>query len=91
SVFVRAHTEPFNTEMELSEERLINWLRHFHINQHVGNIPITVHASGHASGPEILEMIRKIKPKRLYPVHTEKPQAFTKLSNICEVILPQKV
>ncbi|MFW6117692.1 MAG: MBL fold metallo-hydrolase, partial [Thermoproteota archaeon] len=30
SVFVRAHTEPFNTEMELSEERLINWLRHFH-------------------------------------------------------------
>ncbi|MBE2900492.1 hypothetical protein DNK57_06760 [Methanothermobacter thermautotrophicus] len=30
-----------------------------------------MHASGHASGPEILEAIREIEPEKVYPIHTE--------------------
>lgn len=64
----------------------------FQINYNTDHEPITVHASGHASGPEILEMIRKIKPKQLYPVHTEKPQAFIEpvSDSVNKVILPEK-
>lgn len=76
SRYVRAQTEPFNTEMELSADRLTNWLRQFGINEANDYEPIQIHASGHASGPELQEMINKIKPKTLIPIHTEHPELF---------------
>jgi ribonuclease J len=76
SVFVRAQCEPFNPKMELSQERMIRWLKHFKINAKNDWKPYQIHASGHASGPEIQEMIDKIKPKLLVPVHTEHPELF---------------
>lgn len=76
SVFVRAQCEPFNPKMELSEERMIRWLKHFKINADNDWKPYQIHASGHASGPEIQEMIDKIKPKLLVPVHTVHPELF---------------
>ena len=76
SVFVRAQCEPFNPKMELSQKRMIRWLKHFRINADNEYRPYQIHASGHASGPEIQEMIDKIKPKLLVPVHTEHPEMF---------------
>jgi ribonuclease J len=76
SVFVRAQCEPFNPKMELSQKRMIRWLKHFRINADNKYRPYQIHASGHASGPEIQEMIDKIKPKLLVPVHTEHPEMF---------------
>lgn len=76
SLFVRAQCEPFNPKMELSHERLIRWLKHFNINADNEWKPHQIHASGHASGPEIQEMIDKIKPKILVPIHTEIPNLF---------------
>ncbi len=92
SVFVRAHAEPFNVEMELTEDRLKNWLEHFAINEDNNHEPTTIHASGHASGPEILEMVEKIKPKKLLPIHTQKPELFAKKASglADEVILAEK-
>ncbi len=75
-MFVRAQCEPFNPKMELSQERMERWLKHFNINAKNDWKPYQIHASGHASGPEIQEMINKIKPKLLVPVHTEKPELF---------------
>ena len=75
-MFVRAQCEPFNPKMELSQKRMIRWLEHFKINVENGCKPYQIHASGHASGPEIQEMIDKIKPKVLVPVHTEHPELF---------------
>jgi ribonuclease J len=62
--------------MELSQKRMIRWLKHFNINAKNDCKPYQIHASGHASGPEIQEMINRIKPKLLVPVHTEKPHLF---------------
>ena len=76
SIFVRAQCEPFNPKMELSQDRMIRWLKHFKINANNGYMPYQIHASGHASGPELQEMINKIKPKLLVPVHTEHPELF---------------
>jgi len=76
SLFVRAQCEPFNPKMELSQYRMIRWLQHFKLNIKNDCHPYQIHASGHASGPELQEMINKIKPKLLVPVHTEKPNLF---------------
>jgi ribonuclease J len=75
SVYVSAVSEPFNMEMELDRDRLRHWLQRFGVNP-PGFEPMYAHASGHASGPEIVEMIRQINPKVLIPVHTEHPEVF---------------
>jgi ribonuclease J len=80
SVFVRAQCEPFNPKMELSQKRMISWLKHFRINARNDWKPYQIHASGHASGPEIQEMIAQIKPKILVPVHTENPELFRNIA-----------
>jgi ribonuclease J len=88
SLFVRAQCEPFNPKMELSQKRMIRWLKHFKINAKNDWKPYQIHASGHASGPEIQEMIDKIKPKVLVPVHTEHPELFTNAAG--KVHVPEK-
>ena len=70
SVYVRAQCEPFNQKMELSEDRMMNWLKHFNINEANNYEPYQIHASGHASGKELQEFIAKVKPKKLIPIHT---------------------
>jgi ribonuclease J len=76
SVYVRAQCEPFDARMELSEDRMKNWLRHFKINQENDFKPYQIHASGHASGKELQEFIDNIKPKKLIPIHTERADLF---------------
>ena len=76
SVFVRAQCEPFNKRMELSEVKLKAWLKHFGINAEYSFEPLQIHASGHASGPEIQEFIDAIEPKVLIPIHTRFPELF---------------
>jgi ribonuclease J len=96
SFFIKAQCEPFSDEMELDEERLINWLDTFGIGYDSGETPVPAnclntdcpklknrldrsHVSGHAAQPEIKELIEKIKPKILIPVHTEKPELFKQI------------
>jgi ribonuclease J len=65
SIYIKSVTEPFDEEMEFDERRVENWLDHFNL------LPVhKMHVSGHASGPELLDMIREIQPEILYPVHT---------------------
>jgi ribonuclease J len=75
SVYVSAVSEPFNMEMELDKNRLRRWLQRFEVNPPDFE-PRYAHASGHANGPELLDMIREIHPKTLIPVHTEHPKMF---------------
>jgi len=71
SCYIRSVTEPFDEEGEIELKRVENWLKHF------GLYPYEqVHASGHASGPEITRLIDDINPKAVFPVHTEHPELF---------------
>ncbi len=73
SQYIHSMCEPFNEEMTISEERMKNWLKHY-------NLPYNfVHCSGHANALELKEIIQTIKPKKLIPIHTEKPKAFEEL------------
>jgi ribonuclease J len=70
AVWIKSSCEPFSDEMNIDEERKKNWLEHFGIRS------FNAHASGHASGDEIRDMIGKIAPKCLIPIHTEHPEMF---------------
>ena len=70
AIWIKSSCEPFSEEMELDEERKRNWLEHFKIKEYFA------HASGHASGGEIREMIGEINPEKVIPIHTEHPELF---------------
>jgi ribonuclease J len=98
SWFIKAVCAPFCDEMELDEERMINWLDTFGIGYKLGETRIPTgcsneecdklhnridrsHVSGHASKPEIKEIIDKIRPKTLIPIHTQNASEFEKIVN----------
>jgi ribonuclease J len=69
SPFVHSMSEPFS-EDDVNDRVLHNWLEHFGLSFH------QMHASGHASGPELLDIVRTVSPRAVYPIHTEHPEAF---------------
>jgi ribonuclease J len=69
SPFVHSMSEPFS-EDDVDDRVLHNWLDHFGLAFH------QMHASGHASGPELLELVRAVAPRTVLPIHTEHPEAF---------------
>jgi len=71
SIYFNLKTEPFDEEGRIEEKVLKNWMTRYKLELITG-----IHASGHASGKEILDMINKIKPKKLFPIHTEHPELF---------------
>jgi ribonuclease J len=79
-LFIHSLSEPFNEEMALDSKRLDNWLRHFKLRK------FQSHCSGHACGKELLEMTRRIKAKKVFPVHTEHPQIFHKALKNVQVV-----
>jgi len=86
SAYVRAQCEPFNTKMELSEKRLIQWLKHFEINEENDHKPYQIHASGHACGKELQEFVDRIQPKILVPIHTKKSCIFTNKAGSIKIL-----
>ena len=88
SYYLRAITEPHNEEMEISEQRFINWVEHFHMQGleevelaqgKTGKVFSRAHISGHISGKELSWFIAKIKPEMIIPIHTEHPELFKKI------------
>jgi len=39
------------------------------------------HCSGHARGEDLLKAVSEINGKMLFPIHTEHPEAYQKVSN----------
>ena len=78
--YIHSLSEPFNEEMEVSYERMHNWLKLFNVNFH------QCHCSGHISGFDLYELIETVKPKVVFPIHTEHPQMFEKLSMNTQIV-----
>ncbi len=70
SCFVLSVSEPFNEEMEIDYERLINWLSHYGLPQY------QVHVSGHMMPLQLKKALRTMGAKRVFPVHTENAELF---------------
>ncbi len=67
--FIHSMSEPFS-EDDVDDRVMHNWLDHFGLTFH------QMHASGHASGPELYDIVRSVRAETVYPIHTEHPEAF---------------
>ena len=72
SCYILSASEPFNEEMEIDFERLVNWLRRYGLPQY------HVHVSGHVMPLQLKNILKEMNPKRIFPVHTEHVDLFTK-------------
>jgi ribonuclease J len=82
SLYVYSSSEPHDEEQEIDFRRLHNWLKHFELKGF--GLPVEtgdewqipddergLHASGHACGSDLLEIVLKMNPEILIPVHSE--------------------
>lgn len=72
SCYVLSASEPFNEEMEMDFERLLNWLRHYGLPQY------HAHVSGHIMPLQLKNILKEINPSKIFPVHTENAELFAK-------------
>ncbi len=86
SIFILSTSEPHSEEQVLEMDKIENWVKLLGLRFH------HIHASGHASGPEIIDTIVEINPKRVIPIHSQHPEEFEKLLRMrgmgCEVVRP---
>jgi len=73
SIFIHSMSEPFSEE-DLEDAVLHNWLKHFGLQFH------QLHASGHLCKEEIKNVVKTVNAKKVFPVHTESPDLFKKIS-----------
>jgi ribonuclease J len=83
--FILSKSEPFNEEMAISFDRLLHWLGLLGIDEYY-----QIHISGHASKEEIRDLIERVKPNKLFPVHTDYPWLFKEIYPKDRIIEPIK-
>ena len=101
SLYLFSSSEPHDEEQEIDFRRLHSWLEHFglqpfglpvekHGRWQIPDEQRGLHASGHACGTDLLDIVRKISPEIILPVHTEHPGFYQRqLANSgIRVILP---
>lgn len=98
-IYIYSSSEAFDEEQRIDVKRLKQWIEHFGLSSVGVPDPETgkpseaeqgLHSSGHASGPEILELIETINPGVVIPIHTEHPGFFaSKLGSVREVRIPK--
>jgi ribonuclease J len=72
SVYIQSTSEPYNEEMELDMQRLIEWLDFY-------GMPLYhIHVSGHIMPQQLRTLVAGIGAKRVAPIHTEHPGLFLK-------------
>ena len=82
--YIRASTAPFNDEMVIDEAKFMKWLDTMKVTYDseiiAGKKLFTRrHISGHVSKTELEELINKIKPAIIIPIHTEHSEVFEQL------------
>jgi ribonuclease J len=95
--YISASTEPFSEEMEIDETKMVHWMDYFKIGYDCEikkledgseqKFFIRRHVSGHASKPELKELIDRINPTKIIPIHTEHPELFRELYKE-KIVLP---
>ena len=72
SVYILSSSEPYNEEMELDMQRLIEWLDFY-------GMPLYhIHVSGHIMPQQLRSLVGGIGARRVAPIHTEHPELFLK-------------
>jgi ribonuclease J len=72
SCYILSASEPFNEEMEIDFERLVNWLRHYGLPQY------HAHVSGHIMPLQLKNILKEINAAKIFPIHTENAELFAR-------------
>jgi len=80
SLYIHSASEPYNEEQVLSQERVDNWLDRFGMERH------QIHCSGHAKGKDLFEIVKAIDAKMLFPVHSEHPEMYVRVTRNMTVV-----
>jgi ribonuclease J len=75
-LYIYSSSEAYEEEQALDQRRLKNWLDRFGFRYVGFEGTEGLHASGHASGPELLRIVRDIAPRLLIPIHTLTPELY---------------
>ena len=70
AVYIHSASEPYNEEQKLDLQRIDNWINHFEMNK------FQSHCSGHARGKDLLDAVKEIDAKMLFPIHTEHAELY---------------
>ena len=99
AVYIYSSSEAFDEEQRFDIVRLRNWLELFQMQPvglpdvKTGKVPDEergFHASGHITGPDLLEVISTINPQFVIPVHTENQEFFRRNIEPGKLRLPTK-
>ncbi|MDQ1279918.1 MAG: ribonuclease [Thermoproteota archaeon] len=72
SCYILSASEPFDEEMEIDFDRLINWLEYYGLPQY------HIHVSGHIMPLQLKEALKEISPKTIFPIHGVHQELFGK-------------
>jgi ribonuclease J len=72
SCYILSSSEPVGEEAEIDYERMLNWLEHYGLPQY------HIHVSGHIMPLQLLKVLEEAKPKKVFPIHTERPALLKK-------------
>lgn len=99
-IYIYSSSEAYTEEQEIDFRRLKNWLDFLNLKP-IGfyldendkpRFQKGYHSSGHAGREELLEIVRRIRPKYLIPVHTEAPEVYQQeLSDITHIIMENEL
>ena len=79
SHFIHSMSEPYSEE-DIEDAVMHNWLDHFKIKFY------QLHASGHMNRNQLMDLINHIKPKKIFPIHTENPKLFKTMSKNVQLV-----
>jgi len=79
-LYIHSSSEPFNDEGESDKKRVDVWLNHYDLER------VQSHCSGHSKGQDLLDVVKTVDAKMLYPVHTVHPDAYRKVSKNMTIV-----
>src|SRR5438132_9212723 len=80
ALYIHSASEPYNEEQVLSKERVDNWLDKFGMERR------QIHCSGHAKRNDLLQSVKTIDAKSLFPIHTEHPEMYVRVTRNMTVV-----
>jgi ribonuclease J len=88
--FIHSKSGPFDDEGILEKKRHNNWRKMFKIGCNDNNFA-QIHCSGHISENGLIEMIKEINPKKIFPVHSNNREMLsTLLENQFPIVFPER-
>jgi len=86
SCYILSASEPFNEEMEIDYEKLVNWLDHYGLPQY------HTHVSGHITPLHLKDTLRTISPRKIFLIHGTHLELLSRFMDDLdsEILIPER-